>query len=108
MRRNDKGLYLYNSILKLVITYMAIIIFKIHVNELLLNTIMICIMIEIISTNYKKSIIKFVCILFQIYSVMIIIPLENLSNIINALLYVIVIFIINTVDFAIYIEKRGV
>ena len=108
MKKNDKGLYIYNSILKLVITYMAIIIFKIHVNELLLNTIMICIMIEIISTNYKKSIIKFVCILFQIYSVMIIIPLENLSNIINALLYVIVIFIINTVDFAIYIEKRGV
>lgn len=108
MKKNDKGLYIYNSILKLAITYMAIIIFKIHVNELLLNTIMICIMIEIISTNYKKSIIKFVCILFQIYSVMIIIPLENLSNIINALLYVIVIFIINTVDFAIYIEKRGV
>ena len=108
MKKNDKGLYIYNSILKLVITYMAIIIFKIHVNELLLNTIMICIMIEIISTNYKKSIIKFVCILFQIYSVMIIIPLENLSNIINALLYVIVIFIINTVDYAIYIEKRGV
>ena len=46
--------------------------------------------------------------LFQIYSVIIIIPLENLSNIINALLYVILIFIINTVDFAIYIEKRGV
>lgn len=108
MKRNDKGLYIYNSILKLAITYMAIIIFKIHVNELLLNTIMICIMIEIISTNYKKSIIKFICMLFQIYSVMIIIPLENLSNIINALLYVIVIFIINTVDFAIYIEKRGV
>ena len=108
MKRNDKELYVYNSILKLAITYIAIIIFKIHVNEFLLNSIMLCIMIEIISTNYKKSIIKFICMLFQIYSVIIIIPLENLSNIINALLYVIVIFIINTVDFAIYIEKRGV
>lgn len=108
MKKNDKGLYVYNSILKLAITYIAIIIFKINVNEFLLNSIMLCIMIEIISTNYKKSIIKFICMLFQIYSVIIIIPLENLSNIINALLYVIVIFIINTVDFAIYIEKRGV
>jgi len=108
MKKNDKGLYLYNSIFKLAITYIAIIIFKIHVNELLLNGILLCLMIEIISTNYKKSIIKFICMLFQIYSVIIIIPLENLSNIINALLYVILIFIINTVDFAIYIEKRGV
>ena len=108
MKRNDKELYVYNCILKLAITYMSIIIFKIHVNELLLNTIMIFLMIEIISTNYKKSIIKFICMLFQIYSVIIIIPLENLSNIINALLYVIVIFIINTVEFGIYIEERGV
>ena len=108
MKKNDKGLYVYNCILKLAITYMSIIIFKIHVNELLLNTIMIFVMKEIISTNYKKSIIKFICMLFQIYSVIIIIPLENLSNIINALLYVIVIFIINTVEFGIYIEERGV
>ena len=54
MKKNDKGLYLYNSIFKLAITYIAIIIFKIHVNELLLNGILLCLMIEIISTNYKK------------------------------------------------------
>ncbi len=93
------------TILKIFVMFTLSLVLKLNINILLLNVLLIISAIEILATNYKKSVIKWSILIFELYAIMLCVPLQNISNPICGLLYVLVVIICLVVDFSIYIEK---
>lgn len=96
------------TILKIFVMFTLSLVLKLNINILLLNVLLIISAIEILATNYKKSGIKWSIIIFELYAIMLCVPLQNMKSpetIFSSLLYVLIVIISIVVDFSIYIEK---
>ena len=96
------------TILKIFVMFTLSLVLRLNVDILLLNVLLIISAIEILATNYKKSVIKWSILIFELYAIMLCVPLQNMKSpetIFSSLLYVLIVIISIVVDFSIYIEK---
>ena len=96
------------TILKIFVMFTLSLVLKLNINILLLNVLLIISAIEILATNYKKSGIKWSIIIFELYAIMLCVPLQNMKSpetIFSSLLYVLIVIISIVIDFSIYIEN---
>ena len=109
MKNKEKGnLTPLSTITKVFLIFLFILILKLNINALMLNFLCIISTIEILVTNYKKVKIKWVLMLIQLYTMMVYIPVTNISNprlLVNGLVYIIILFTIEILDIYIYILK---
>ena len=90
------------TILKIFVMFVLILVLRLNINILLLNVLLIISAIEILVTNYKKSGIKWSIIIFELYAIMLCVPLQNMKSpetIFSSLLYVLIVIISIVVDF---------
>ena len=108
MKNKEKGnLTPLSTITKVFLIFLFILILKLNINALMLNFLCIISTIEILATNYRKTKIKWILILSQLYTMMLYIPVININNprlLVNGLVYIIIIFIIIIIDLYIYIK----
>lgn len=106
MKNKEKGnLTPLSTITKVFLIFLFILILKLNINALMLNFLCIISTIEILVTNYKKVKIKWVLMLIQLYTMMVYIPVTNISNprlLVNGLVYIIILFTIEILDIYIY------
>ena len=96
------------TISKVFVMFALVLILKLNINGLILNLLLIISAIEILATNYKKSGIKWSIIIFELYAIMLCVPLQNMKSpetIFSSLLYVLIVIISIVIDFSIYIEN---
>lgn len=96
------------TILKIFVMFVLILVLRLNINILLLNVLLIISAIEILVTNYKKSRIKWSILIFELYAIMLCVPLQNMKSpetIFSSLLYVLIVIISIIVDFSVYINK---
>ena len=94
--------------LKIFVMFVLILVLRLNINILLLNVLLIISAIEILVTNYKKSRIKWSILIFELYAIMLCVPLQNMKSpetIFSSLLYVLIVIISIIVDFSVYINK---
>ena len=107
-RKKEKDCIPTLTIFKVFVMFALILALRLNVDILLLNLLLIISAIEILATNYKKSGIKWSIIIFELYAIMLCVPLQNMKSpetIFSSLLYVLIVIISIVVDFSIYIEK---
>ena len=96
------------TILKIFVMFVLILVLRLNINILLLNVLLIISAIEILVTNYKKSRIKWSILIFELYAIMLCVPIQNMKSpetIFSSLLYVLIVIISIIVDFSVYINK---
>ena len=107
MKSRNKDYIPIFTIFKIFLMFTLILILKLNINLLILNFLLVISTIEILATNYRKTKIKWILILSQLYTMMLYIPVININNprlLVNGLVYIIIIFIIIIIDLYIYIK----
>ena len=108
MKNKEKGnLTPIITIFKIFLIFLFIWILKHKINALILNFLLIISAIEILATNYRKTKIKWILMLIELYSMILYIPIININNLgllINGIAYIIILLVISIIDFSIYIK----
>lgn len=107
-RKKEKDYIPTLTISKVFVMFALILALRLNVDILLLNVLLIISAIEILATNYKKSRIKWSILIFELYAIMLCVPLQNMKSpetIFSSLLYVLIVIISIVIDFSIYIEN---
>ncbi len=108
MKNKEKGnLTPIITIFKIFLIFLFIWILKLNINALILNFLLIISAIEILATNYRKTKIKWILMLIELYSMILYIPIININNLgllINGIAYIIILLVISIIDFSIYIK----
>ena len=109
MKNKEKGnLTSLSTIAKVFLIFLFILILKLKINILMLNFLLIISAIEILATNYRRSRIKWLLMLIQLYSIILYITIQIMGNslsVFSGILYMFISLICMIVDFSIYIEK---
>lgn len=108
MKNKEKGnLTPIITIFKIFLIFLFIWILKLNINALILNFLLIISAIEILATNYRKTKIKWILMLIELYSIILYITIQIMGNslsIFNGILYIFMVLIFIILDFSIYIE----
>lgn len=96
------------TIIKIFVMFSLSLVLKLNINGLILNLLLIISTIEIVATNYRKSVIKWILMIIELYSIILYIPLvimQNSLTMFNGLVYMLIVTIVIIIDFSAYIEK---
>lgn len=108
MKNRGKDYIPILTIVKVFVMFAFIWVLKLNIDGLL-NLLLIISAIEIVATNYRKSVIKWILMLIELYSIILYIPLkvmiQNPLSMFNGLIYMLIVIIFIIIDFSIYIEK---
>ena len=107
MKNRNKDYIPILTIVKIFLIFLLILMLKLNINLLILNFLLVISTIEILATNYRKTKIKWILMLIQLYTMIVYISVINISNprlLVNGLVYIIVLCIISIIDFYIYIK----
>jgi hypothetical protein len=107
MKNRKKDYIPILTIVKVFVMFAFIWVLKLNIDGLL-NLLLIISAIEIVATNYRKSVIKWILMLIELYSIILYIPLVIMKNpltMFNGLVYMLIVTIVIIIDFSAYIEK---
>ena len=96
------------TIIKIFVMFSLSLVLKLNINGLILNLLLIISAIEIVATNYRKSRVKWILMMIELYSIILYVPLQimqNLLSMFNGMLYMLITIMCIIIDFSIYINR---
>lgn len=96
------------TIIKIFVMFSLSLVLKLNINGLILNLLLIISAIEIVATNYRKSRVKWILMMIELYSIILYVPLQIMQNplsMFNGMLYMLITIMCIIIDFSIYINR---
>ena len=96
------------TIIKIFVMFSLSLVLKLNINGLILNLLLIISAIEIAATNYRKSRVKWILMMIELYSIILYVPLQIMQNplsMFNGMLYMLITIMCIIIDFSIYINR---
>ena len=108
MKNKEKDYTLILTIIKIFVMFSLSLVLKLNINGLILNLLLIISAIEILATNYRKSRVKWILMMIELYSIILYVPLQIMQNplsMFNGMLYMLITIMCIIIDFSIYINR---
>lgn len=108
MKNKEKDYTPILTIIKIFVMFSLSLALKLNINGLILNLLLIISAIEILATNYRKSRVKWILIMIELYSIILYVPLQIMQNplsMFNGMLYMLITIMCIIIDFSIYINR---
>lgn len=107
MKNKEKDYTPILTIIKIFVMFSLSLVLKLNINGLILNLLLIISAIEIL-TNYRKSRVKWILMMIELYSIILYVPLQIMQNplsMFNGMLYMLITIMCIIIDFSIYINR---
>lgn len=108
MKNKEKDYTPILTIIKIFVMFSLSSVLKLNINGLILNLLLIISAIEILATNYRKSRVKWILMMIELYSIILYVPLQIMQNplsMFNGMLYMLITIMCIIIDFSIYINR---
>ncbi len=108
MKNKEKDYTPILTIIKIFVMFSLSLVLKLNINGLILNLLLIISAIEILATNYRKSRVKWILMMIELYSIILYVPLQIMQNplsMFNGMLYMLITIMCIIIDFSIYINR---
>lgn len=108
MKNKEKDYTPILTIIKIFVMFLLSLVLKLNINGLILNLLLIISAIEILATNYRKSRVKWILMMIELYSIILYVPLQIMQNplsMFNGMLYMLITIMCIIIDFSIYINR---
>jgi len=108
MKNKEKDYIPILTIIKIFVMFSLSLVLKLNINGLILNLLLIISAIEILATNYRKSRVKWILMMIELYSIILYVPLQIMQNplsMFNGMLYMLITIMCIIIDFSIYINR---
>ena len=108
MKNKEKDYTPILTIIKIFVMFSLSLVLKLNINGLILNLLLIISAIEILATNYRKSRVKWILMMIELYSIILYVPLQIIQNplsMFNGMLYMLITIMCIIIDFSIYINR---
>lgn len=108
MKNKEKDYTPILTIIKIFVMFSLSLVLKLNINGLILNLLLIISDIEILATNYRKSRVKWILMMIELYSIILYVPLQIMQNplsMFNGMLYMLITIMCIIIDFSIYINR---
>lgn len=108
MKNKEKDYTPILTIIKIFVMFSLSLVLKLNINGLILNLLLIISAIEILATNYRKSRVKCILMMIELYSIILYVPLQIMQNplsMFNGMLYMLITIMCIIIDFSIYINR---